>query len=285
MLNFLKELLLDPYPLRKVTLRVMQRVGLGSYRFRIDHGIEVRPHYGYCLYQGALLAKKLGLKQISVLEFGVAGGEGLLALEYHARLIERELEIGIEIYGFDTGKGLPSPLDFRDLPYHWKEGFFAMESDKLRTRLNKAKLVIGDIAETSLDFFKTYEPPPIAAIIHDLDFYSSTAAALKMFEAPEKYFLPRVFCYFDDTIGSETELYNDYTGERLAIAEFNCAHQTRKLATAYHFLAHPVRETWHHQIFIYHDFQHSRYNDFVSLGKEQLPLLDSDFRPTGSLGS
>ena len=27
--------------------------------------------------------------------------------------------------------------------------------------------------------------------------------------------------YFDDIIGTETELYNDYTGERLSINEFN----------------------------------------------------------------
>ena len=36
-----------------------------------------------------------------------------------------------------------------------------------------------------------------------------------------KFFLPSVFSYFDDIIGSEIELYNDYTGERLAINEFN----------------------------------------------------------------
>ena len=76
--------------------------------------------------------------------------------------------------------------------------------------------------------------------------------------------MPRVFCYFDDIVGSETELYNDYTGERLAINEFNPAHETKKLATAYHFLAQRIPETWHQQIFIYHDFAHSRYNDFVS---------------------
>ena len=108
--------------------------------------------------------------------------------------------------------------------------------------------------------------------MHDFDFYSSTAAALKMFEAPEKYFLPRVFCYFDDIVGSETELYNDYTGERLAINEFNQTHDTKKLAVAYHFLTQPIRQTWHSQIFIYHDFGHSRYNDFVSDERQQLPL-------------
>ena len=95
-----------------------------------------------------MLAKKLGLDRISVLEFGVAGGRGLLNLEYHAREIARELEIEIDIYGFDTGRGLPRPLDYRDLPYHWKEGFFAMNVEELQTRLTKAKLVLGEIEKT-----------------------------------------------------------------------------------------------------------------------------------------
>lgn len=275
MLSFLKELIHDPYPLRSVALRIKRKLNLGTYAERLQDGNLDRPHYAYCVYNGALLAKKLGLKRISVLEFGVAGGRGLLSLENHARKIAQQLEIAIDIYGFDSGKGLPSPVDYRDLPYHWQEGFFAMDSEKLRARLTTAKLVLGDIAETSRTFFSQHDPAPIAAVMHDFDFYSATAAALKMFDAPEKYFLPRVFCYFDDIVGSETELYNDFTGVRLAINEFNQTHETRKLAPAYHFLAHRIRETWHHQIFIYHDFGHSRYNDFVSNGRQQLPLLDS----------
>lgn len=275
MLAFLKELILDPYPLRKFVLRCKQKLNRGTYLERLQEGNVDRPHYGYCVYNGALLAKKLGLKRVSVLEFGVAGGRGLLSLEYHAREICKALDIEIDIYGFDTGKGLPAPRDYRDLPYHWQEGFFAMDAEKLNGRLTKAKLVVGDIAETSKKFFAEYEPAPIAAVMHDFDFYSATVAALRMFDGPEKYFLPRVFCYFDDIVGSETELYNDFTGERLAINEFNQTHETKKLSPAYHFLAQRIRETWHQQIFIYHDFAHSRYNDFISDGRQQLPLLDS----------
>ncbi|HSS20304.1 MAG TPA: hypothetical protein VLL54_09525 [Pyrinomonadaceae bacterium] len=271
----MKGLINDPYPLRTFALRCKRKLNVGTYAERLHDGNVDRPHYGYCLYQGAALGKKLGLGRISVLEFGVAGGRGLLNLEYHAREIEQALGIEIEIYGFDTGKGLPRPVDYRDLPYHWKEGFFAMDGEQLQAKLSKATLVIGDVTETSQDFFGKYEPAPIAAVLHDLDFYSATAAALRMFDATEKYFLPRVFCYFDDIVGSETELYNDYTGERLAIREFNRTHETKKLAAAYHLLAKRFKETWHNQIFIYHDFGHSRYNDFISEGAEQLPLLPS----------
>ena len=91
----------------------------------------------------------------------------------------------------------------------------------LKKKLTKAKLVIGNIENTSKTFFSKYNPAPIGAVIHDFDFYSSTKTALSMMNDNSDFFLPRVFSYFDDTIGSELELYNDFTGERLAINEFN----------------------------------------------------------------
>ncbi|MCG3146245.1 MAG: hypothetical protein HONDAALG_04132 [Gammaproteobacteria bacterium] len=45
------------------------------------------------------------------------------------------------------------------------------------------------------------------------------------------------FTYFDDTIGSEIQLYNDYIGERLAIHEFNQTHLDVKLTIPYYLLA------------------------------------------------
>ncbi|TSC91423.1 MAG: hypothetical protein CEN90_552 [Parcubacteria group bacterium Licking1014_17] len=194
----------------------------------------------------------------------MAKGDGLLNLEYHAQEISKMLDIEIEIYGFDTGEGLPEPQDYRDVPYHWKKGFYKMDVPALKAKLKKAKLVLGNIKETAVDFFEKYNPAPIAAIAYDFDFYSSTTIALKMLEAGEKYYLPRVFCYFDNVVGKEVELYNDYTGERLAINEFNYAHQNMKLGSPYHFLARKVVDPWCHRIWICHFFSHSRYNDFVS---------------------
>ena len=42
--------------------------------------------------------------------------------------------------------------------------------------------------------------------------------------------LPRVLCYFDDITGFT---YADHNGERLAISEFNAAHELRKLSQIY----------------------------------------------------
>jgi hypothetical protein len=252
-------------------LGVIKKFSIGSYESRLKMGVVDRPHYGYCVLNAAKLAKELNHDRICVVEFGVAGGNGLLNLEYHALEVEKLLGIKIDVFGFDTGEGLPTLLDYRDLPYHWKPGFFKMDVPKLQSRLKKAKLIIGNISETSKTFFKDHNPAPIAAMFHDFDFYSSTEKALKMLDEDDKYFLPRVYCYLDDVIGSEVELYNDYTGERLAINEFNALHPFKKFSPAYHLITRKNIETWYHQIFIYHNFHHPRYNDFVSIENQQLP--------------
>jgi len=271
MLGKLQSFIFDPYPLRTMAEKFLRKCKIGGYQRRLELGLVERPHYGYCVYNAAVLARKFGHRKISVLEFGVAGGEGLINLEYHAQEIEKLLGIEIEIYGFDTGEGLPEPIDYRDMPHLWKKSFYKADVPMLQTKLKKANLVLGDIKKTSQDFFKKYNPAPIGAIVYDLDFYSSTVSALKMLEAGEKYYLPRVFCYADDTLGSELELYSDYTGERLAINEFNLNHDSIKMALPYYLLSRKVVKYWYHQIWICHFFTHSRYNDFISKENQQLP--------------
>ena len=46
---------------------------------------------------------------ISVIEFGVAGGAGLLSLERTAELVEARTKVQRGVHGFDTGVGLPNP--------------------------------------------------------------------------------------------------------------------------------------------------------------------------------
>src|SRR5215475_11622913 len=107
----------------------------GDYQSKLKHGVIPRANYGYCLYNGARLAKRLGHSRMSAIEFGVAGGNGLLSMENHAEQISKLLGIEIETYGFDTSEGLPKPIDYRDLPYHWKEGFFKMDVAALQSKL------------------------------------------------------------------------------------------------------------------------------------------------------
>jgi hypothetical protein len=254
---------LDPHPHRTFSFWLINKYRIGSYEQRCRIGAVERPHYGYCLYSSATLAVRLGMKEISALEFGVAGGNGLVNLEYHASEIEKLLPIKIKIFGFDTGSGLPTPIDYRDIPHRFREKSFKMDLQALTARLKRANLVLGDVKDTVISFTTEQNPPPIGSIFFDLDFYSSTMDAFKLFDSDEKYFLPRIFCYFDDILGTEIELYNDFVGERLAIREFNETHLNKKISPAYHLLKRRVQEKWHHRVFIYHHFYHSRYNDFV----------------------
>src|SRR5262245_39718650 len=42
---------------------------------------DLRPYYGHCMLQAARLARQLGYPTLSAIEFGVAGGNGLLHME------------------------------------------------------------------------------------------------------------------------------------------------------------------------------------------------------------
>lgn len=272
MISAVKHFLLDPHPMRTMALGLAQRFGLGSFDFKLYNGLHERPNYAHILVEGALLAKRLGLKKVSAIEFGVAGGNGLLAMERLVGQIEQRHGVQFEIYGFDTGRGLPPPVDYRDLPYHWQAGFFAMDVPALQAKLGRAKLVMGDVRDTAQGFFAEHNPAPIAAVAHDFDYYSSTMAALQMFKADPKYFLPRVHCYFDDTIGGSTELYNDYTGQLGAIADYNRDNPQRKICRPEYLQVQYPPVPWHRQIFVHHDFAHPDYCTFVGASNQQLAL-------------
>lgn len=258
-------------PFRSFIRLIIKRFKIGSYENRVKMGAVERPHYAHCVYQAALLGKKLGYKKISVLEFGVAGGNGLIELEHHADEAGKITGVEVEVYGFDMGSGLPQPVDYRDIPYLWKKGFYKMDVVKLQSKLKKSKLVLGDVAETVKSFFENYNPAPIGAIMNDLDFYSSTKNSFKLLDGGEKYFLPRVFCYFDDVTAREPHLYNDYTGERLAINEFNQENDKTKFGLPYYLTTKEIVRQWYHHIWILHFFTHSKYNDFVHGDNLQLP--------------
>lgn len=218
-----------------------------------------RPAYVWGALQGVALAKALSIPRVSLIEFGVAYGTGALALERVSGTLEAMLGIGIDIYGFDTGKGLPKPQDYRDCPNLWSEGYYPLDAQELGQRLRRTRLKLGLVENTVPDFL-TSRPAPIAFISFDLDFYSSTVAALKVLEAADKQCLPRVFCYFDDITGFT---FGDHNGQRLAIAEFNAAHDVRKLSRIYglqYFVPHlPGNPMWMDGFYLAHLFHHPLY--------------------------
>ena len=270
MKDILLKIATHPQPIRTALARkVINKLSLFSYRDRLSIGAVDRPHYGHCIFQAARLAQSLKYPKISVIEFGCGGGNGLLSADAHITEVMKIIPVDIELYGFDNGTGLPPPEDYRDMPYYFKHGLYKMDRQPLERKVKRAKLVIGDVKDTCATFFDEYNPAPIGSIFYDLDFYSSTRAGLTLLKAESSHFLPRVFMYFDDIIGNnETWLCNDFTGERLAIKEFNRENELKKISKDYYLpCKHPL-EWWPDHMYVYHDFAHPKYNDFVAT-KEQ----------------
>lgn len=229
------------------------------YLTKINYDAVARPYYAYVLSRAGLEARQLGITEISVFEFGVAGGNGLLNIEQHANALEDELGIHFHIVGFDTGKGLPSAGDIRDQQYIFQSGDYPMDEAALRARLTRSDLVLGDLAETTSHFWDSKTIPPVGAVMFDLDYYSSTLQALNLLAHPKANRMPRITCYFDD-ISWNQHIY-DCMGELQAIKDFNAAQQNLKVAQVLnlsHVRVQPA--TWNDQIFTMHDFQHPDYN-------------------------
>jgi hypothetical protein len=220
---------------------------------------ELRPAYTWGVIQGAALGKALGLDRVSIIEFGVAGGRGLVCLDEIANTISSRFDIGIDVYGFDTGEGLPVLSDARDLPNLYSRGDYRMDVEGLRARLLNAELILGPIKDT-IDSFLESHPAPVAFVSMDVDFYTSTMDALKLFEVDESLLLPRIQIYLDDIIGLT---FGDHNGERAAIATFNANHESRKVSPIYglrYHLPYPLKNmAWSEQMYMAHLFDHSLY--------------------------
>jgi hypothetical protein len=235
----------------------------GSIETRVNYAIWDRPNYAYGIYRAADLARRLNLRAISVAEFGVAGGNGLIAMERIADAIGKHMGIDIAVYGFDSGEGMPQPEGYKDLPFYWQPSFYKMDVEKLKPRLTRAKLFLGEVGDT---IPRLFEQPiaPLGFLSFDLDYYSSTKRAFSVFEGSADTRLPRIYCYFDD-ITSEIGCYNEFIGELCAIREFNEAHETKKIAHL-HGLEWmlPRRESWQLKIYVMHDFAHPQYETYIA---------------------
>jgi hypothetical protein len=221
-----------------------------------------RPAYTWGVLHGAALARALGIPRVTVVEFGVATGRGLVSLDRIAGAVESLLGVGIDVVGFDTGVGLPPPSDVRDVPNLYSPGEFAMDEAALRAELSpRARLELGPIAETLPDFLARCKHPIAFASI-DVDYYSSTVDALRAFAGDESTLVPRPILYFDDIIGAT---FADFNGERLAMHEFNRDHPCRQISPVHGLrwiLPWPLSlEKWPEMMYMLHVLDHSRYGE------------------------
>lgn len=207
-------------PFRIITRALLKWLPISA-RSRSLWDISPRPAYLLGVLAGADQAAKERETDICVIEFGVAGGEGLLALEEAARIVEKETGVNITVYGFDNGsQGLPNLSgDYRDHPDFWKAGDFPMDVDLLKSRMSpRTELIIGDVAKTVSNFVTNIQKVPVGFAAIDLDLYSSTRDALLIISHDSKKMLKHVPLYFDDI---DFIINHKFAGELLAISEFN----------------------------------------------------------------
>ena len=201
----------------------------GTYRARVDFDLVVRQQYAFPILYVADAAKRYGYKTATLIEFGVAGGAGLLNMCRIAERTRKATGVEFRVFGFDTGKGMPPAVDYRDLPEFFQAGDFPMNVKLLTQALPTfAKLVIGDIADTVPEFLRSIDDDaPIGFVAVDVDYYSSAKKALTILTGPWNRYLPVVPVYLDD-IGVDGS--NPWTGELLAVSEFNRDNELRKIA-------------------------------------------------------
>jgi hypothetical protein len=219
------ERLSEPLHLNLLSLGVAL---FGGFRMKVAHDLVIRHNHAYAILAAADLARELGLKRVTLLEFGVAAGAGLLNMCAIGARATRETGVEFEVVGFDTGRGMPPPHSYKDHPEIYQQGDFPMDEAALRSRLpENARLVLGELKDTVPAFLRTVrDEAPIGFISIDVDYYSSTVDALKVCEGRPAQYLPRTQVYLDDL---EHPSHNSWCGERAAVLEFNDAHPLRKI--------------------------------------------------------
>ncbi|MAV64846.1 MAG: hypothetical protein CMG00_06630 [Candidatus Marinimicrobia bacterium] len=248
----------------------------GSYRKKTDYDLIVRQQNAFGLFESADMAISLGKKRVTVIEFGVASGAGLINIQKIAENVTKHTGIEFDIFGFDTGMGMPKPKSFRDHPELYSKGDFPMDYKNLSKLINKnTKLVIGEIDKTLIEFCEhSFEDSPIGYISIDVDYYSSTLDALKVFNMKSDQYLPRVIVYLDDI---EEPSHNSWCGEIAAINQFSQSNDLRKIEKYFFLKNHRLfkNANWIDHIYQAHILDHPVRNNLNA--KNNKVILDNPY--------
>jgi hypothetical protein len=248
------ERLAEPLHLNLLSLPV---IAFGSYRMKVAWDLVIRQQYAYGILKAADLALEQGLQRVTIIEAGVAAGAGLMNMAHIAAKVSRVTGVSIEIHGFDTGAGMPAPVDYRDHPDIYGEGDFPMDVEALQRSLPRGvQLELGALAESVPRFLDTLSPEaPIGFVAFDVDYYSSTKDALELLKGEADRYLPLTVTYFDDIT---LERHNSEAGMLLAIREFNETVPLRQLERYDFFEQRRIfrRSGWVKQVLYLHVLDH-----------------------------
>jgi hypothetical protein len=160
----------------------------------------------------------------SILEFGVAGGFGLMSFAHFCSIFEPTHYVR-RIYGFDTFEGFPSihEKDRSSGAAHMKVGGLKHDSydylqkvtalyDKNRflSHIPKLELIKGDVTETLPKFLRENPHLVVAMLYLDVDLYEPTKVALNLLRSR----IPKGGIIVFDELN-----HKDYPGETVAVQE------------------------------------------------------------------
>jgi len=248
----------------------------GSFSSKVAFDL-VRPRkYAFGTLEAARGARDQGKREVTIIEFGVAAGGGLLGMCDLAKRVTEITGVKIKVVGFDTGVGMPPPVDYRDHPDLYQAGDFPMDQESLRKKLpSNARLIIGELGDTVPRFLAELNTEaPIGFVAVDVDYHSSAVAALQIFAdpIPSKY-LPLPILYLDDIV---LPSHSRFSGELLAVEEFNAAHQLRKIDQHRFLRSQRIfkQARWIDQIFLLHVFDHPVMHTAGSRPRKMYSPLD-----------
>ncbi len=252
----------------------------GSFKKKVQYDLVPRQPYAFSIQAAAEQALAANIGKLTLIEFGVAAGAGLLNMCWIAEQVTRESGVEFEIIGFDGGEGMPPPKDYRDHPEKYFTGDYPV-TDKRRLLEQlpaNARIMFGHI-DDSIRKFGSQIRYPIGFVSVDVDYCWSTKQCLEFFDLEAQNYLPYVYTYFDDVQDIDD---NEFCGELLAIKEFNRsnANQNRQIAIANCLdrLRIFKNAIWLKQVYLAHIFDHEhRSIEFVKANRNSEGILTNPY--------
>ncbi|MBT8148124.1 MAG: hypothetical protein KJN90_14795 [Gammaproteobacteria bacterium] len=256
----------------------------GSIETKIDYDLIPRQPYAFGIKEAFVIARAENATKIYFVEFGVAAGAGLFSLAHIASRLSPRYKIDYQIVGFDTGKGMPEAVDYRDHPEKYREGDFPpvnLTPDRLP---EKTTVYYGDIADEVKKFAADINEQggQLGFVAIDVDYYSSTVKCLKLFELPAGSLLSRVPVYLDDVNHID---HNPFCGELLAVNEFNQRQDiSRKVCQMNQLRNWRIFKNalWLDQMYFLHVFD-SHYRQVETWQNEEKVVLANPFLSTENI--
>lgn len=240
----------------------------GDFRTKINYDLIPRQPYAFGINEAFKIAREENINKITLIEFGVASGAGLFNMSYIASKLSKIYNIDYQIVGFDSGKGMPEPIDYRDHPELYRKGDFPPLKLKEAKLPPKTRIVYGEIQDTLKEFNQeiSNQTSKIGFVSIDVDYYSSTKKCLEIFKLDNENFLSKVPIYFDDINNPN---HNVFCGELLAIEEFNKEKIKRRICKMTQLRNWRIFKNalYLDQMYFLHVFDHSRRN--VSFWKNE----------------